>query len=246
MTTKVKPVDKPVNNVAAYLRVSKEDQAISGLGIAAQREKINAMCSLKSWPMPVEYLDDGVTGTIDISERAAGKRLLADMNAGKVDAVIVAAFDRIGRMAIYILNFIAVADSIPVVSCKELFDTTTPMGAFMVTIMAGIAQLERDTISQRTTDALAARYISFGVKAGMPPYGYRYDGRNGPLIDQAQAEIVRRVFALREQGLTLRDIADKINNCISHVAVKKILDRRDVYMGGRMGESSNYWPIILK
>jgi DNA invertase Pin-like site-specific DNA recombinase len=71
-----------------------------------------------------------------------------------------------------ILDFIdETKDRIQLVSCKESIDTSTPTGKFLVTIMAGIAELERDTISARTKAALEARGHSVGIRSGQPPYG---------------------------------------------------------------------------
>jgi len=135
-----------------------------------------------------------------------------------------------------------------VVSCKEAIDTSTAQGKFLVTIMAGIAELERDTISDRTRAALEARGKSVGIRSGLPPYAYRYEDREVYVVEE-QAVIVRRVFDLRSTGLTLRAIANRIEEetgtRIGFNTVKAILDREDVYRGGKRGESEHYWPIIL-
>ena len=232
------------------MRVSTDEQADSGLGLDAQREKIIAMATVKNWPAPVFYVDAGISGMIATEDRPDGARLLADIAAGKIDAVIVASLDRIGRKAVYILDFIdQTKDRVQLVSCKEMLDTNSPTGKFVVLIMAGIAELERDTISQRTKDALAARGRSVGIKSGLAPYGYRYEGKEVYIIPE-QADIVRLVYALRSDGLTLRAIADRIEVKtgvrIGFNTVKVILDREEVYRGGKRGESDQYWPAILE
>src|SRR5215469_6927158 len=94
-----KPDETQPLRVAAYLRVSTDEQAESGLGLGAQEEKIRAMCIVQGWPVPTFYVDDGVSGTMDIGDRPDGARLLADIDAGKIDAVIMAALDRLQRRA---------------------------------------------------------------------------------------------------------------------------------------------------
>lgn len=242
-------VDTHMLRIAAYIRVSTDEQADSGLGLEAQLTRVRAMATAKGWQEPVVYEDAGVTGTIDVDERPNGARLLADIAAGKIDVVIVASLDRIGRRAVFILNFIdETKDSVQVVSCKESIDTSTPSGKFLVTIMAGIAELERDTISQRTKDALDARGRSVGIKAGIPPYGYRYVGKVVE-IDAGKAEIVRRVFSIRQTGLTLRATAKAIEEetgtSIAFKTVQLILDREAVYRGCKRGDSTETWPVIL-
>lgn len=239
----VQPTEQGELRVAAYLRVSTDEQADSGLGLDAQLRQVNAMAVVKGWQEPTLYIDAGVTGTIDVGERPQGTQLLTDIRAGKIDAVIVAALDRIGRRAIYILNFIDdTKDTIQLVSCKESIDTSTPAGKFLVLIMAGIAELERDTISARTKAALDARGHSVGIKSGLPPYGYRYEGREVHIIGE-QAAIVRKVYSLRQEGLTLRAIAEQVP--LSFNAVKNVLDREAVYRGCLRGESIEKWPTIL-
>lgn len=186
-----KSVQKPVDTeaqplrVAAYLRVSTEEQAESGLGLGAQEEKIRAMAVVKNWPAPELYVDDGVSGTIDLAERPEGKRLLDDIDAGKIDAVIVAALDRLGRKAVYILNFVEkINETVQLVSCKETIDTTTATGKFVLRMFASLAELERDTISERTIAALDQRGRTVGIQAGIPPYGYRYEGKDVHIVEE--------------------------------------------------------------
>ena len=240
---------KAVNHPAAYIRVSTDEQAESGLGLASQLSKVKAMATVKDWPEPAIYSDEGVSGKIDIGKRPEGKRLLADIEAGKVDAVIIASLDRIGRKALFILTFVANTEGqIQLVSVREGIDTTTIVGRFLITIMAGIAEMDGEIISQRTKDALEERGREFGIKAGIAPYGYYYQGKEVGINDE-QAEIVRRVFALRSNALPLRTIAKAIENegtTIAFKTVQLILDREEVYRGSKRGESQETWPTILK
>jgi site-specific DNA recombinase len=243
------PVQASDLRIAAYLRVSTDEQAESGLGLDAQTTRVQAMAVVQGWIEPALYVDAGVTGKIDIGDRPAGARLLADIEAGLIDAVIVSSLDRIGRKAIFILNFIdTTKDSVQLVSCKEKIDTATATGRFMVTILAGLAELERDTISDRTKAALEARGRSVGIKAGIPPYGYSYQGKDVLVCDK-QAAIVRAVFTLRQAGLTYRAIADRVQSDqgvpIAFKTVQLILDREAVYRGCCRGESTEKWPVIL-
>jgi len=144
-----KPMEAQQFRVAAYLRVSTEEQAESGLGLAAQKDKARAMAVVTGWDERTLYIDDGVSGTIDIIDRPDGKRLIED-----IDAVIVAALDRIGRKAVYMLNFVEKIDEqVELISCKESLDTSTATGRFVLRMFASLAELERDTISERTVAA---------------------------------------------------------------------------------------------
>ncbi len=238
-----------VIHVAGYLRVSTDEQAISGLGLDAQSKQVRGMAMAKGWPEPVMYEDAGISGMIDVKKRPEGARLLADIAAGTIDAVIVTALDRIGRRALYILNFIdTTKDAITLVSCKESVDTSTPVGKFLVTIMAGIAELERDTISQRTKDALEARGRSVGVRSGSVPYGYISKDRE-ITINPRQAEVVRFIFDQRARKVSYQAISDAIQEQFTiHLGASSVFviaEHKKCYLGGKRGMSDKTWPVIL-
>jgi len=83
--------------VAAYLRVSTDEQAESGLGIDAQRTQVRAMAVVKGYPAPTEYVDNGISGTKDVDKRPALHALMEDVAAGNVDVVVIPSLDRLGR-----------------------------------------------------------------------------------------------------------------------------------------------------
>src|SRR5512142_1938604 len=156
--------EKQVLHVAAYIRVSTEDQAESGLGMDAQRSRCKAMCEVKAWPEPTFYVDDGISGTKPVAKRPGLRKMIEDIEAGRIDAVVISSLDRLGRSAHIIINLVEEfrQKHIALVSCKESFDTSTPQGQLMLGIFAVLAQFERDLISQRTTDALVERELRDG------------------------------------------------------------------------------------
>ena len=96
---------------------------------------------------------------------------------------------------------------VSLVSCKESLDTTSPTGQFVLSMFAALAQLERDTIVARTSDGREERAKIDGERGGRVPLGYiRTD--DGIAIDKHGAKIVKRIFALRDSGSTLAQIAD--------------------------------------
>jgi hypothetical protein len=116
-----------LTQVAAYVRVSTEEQACSGLGIEAQKSRCKAMAVVKDWPEPVIYADEGNSGTK--STRPQLDRLLADIEAGQIDAVISVALDRLSRNTRLTLDLVArISKHAILVSCREQFDTATPQG----------------------------------------------------------------------------------------------------------------------
>jgi site-specific DNA recombinase len=244
--------------VAAYIRVSTEDQAESGLGMDAQRTRCKAMAQVKGWSEPSFYIDDGISGTKEVDKRPGLLKLMEDIRIGKINAVIIPSLDRLGRKVYIVINLVEEFRqyNVALVSCKESLDTSTPQGQFVLFMFAALAQLERDLIAQRTVDALDERGKRDGEKGGRMPYGYRrifeIQGVKrvciGIQVDQDAAKIVRRIFTLHKHGASLREIADKVSNGKQwrHSSIVEILRNRNIYKGCRRGESDVYWPVILK
>lgn len=241
--------------VAAYVRVSTDEQARSGLGLAAQRSRCAAMALVKDWPEPVFYADEGISGTKGLRQRPGLARLLEEVRAGRYRAVIILSLDRLARRTRLVLELVEELTScgVALVSCKESLDTATPQGQFVLTMFAALAQLERDLIADRTRAALAEIDHRDGDRGGRLPHGYvRLDERI--VIDRKAANAVRRIFALRASGLPLRAIAAQMNKhgasprggTWAHTSVKEILDNRAAYEGGLRGNTKARWPVILK
>lgn len=246
----------PARVVAGYLRVSTDEQAKSGLGLGDQRHRITGMAVAKGWPEPIWYADEGISGTKDWTKRPGLARLREDIKTGHVNAVITLDISRIGRRALDVVRF---AEDMgrhgaEFVSCKEAFDTSTPQGQFVLFMFAALAQLERDTIAERVRGALAEHSRRDGEAGGGMPYGYVRDA--GHLrVDAPQARIIRRIFAMRAVGATMRAIAKELNRrrypsphkkSWHHSSVQVVLANERYYRGGLRGASQIRWPVILK
>lgn len=240
---------------ALYLRVSTEEQARDGYGLEVQRQRCAAMATVKDWQLAGEYADEGITGTKGAEHRPALARLLADLEAGRLDAVIVLALDRLGRKTRLVLELVEqlAAASVVLVSCKESLDTSTPQGQFVLTMFAAMAQLERDLIVERTTAGRDHRGHLDGEKGGSLPYGYvRAEG--GPVVDDTAAEVVRYVLRHKRGGKSYHQIAHELNargvvgprgGRWYGRSVKIIYDHRAFYAGGLRGASAERWPVIV-
>lgn len=239
---------------AAYVRVSTEEQARSGLGLAAQLARCVAMTTVKDWPQPRVFADEGISGTKDTRRRPGLAQLMDAVSAGEVDAVIINSLDRLGRKTRLVLELVDEFNryGVSLVSCKESLDTTTAQGQFVLTLFAALAQLERDLIADRTRAALAAKGIKDGEKGGKFPFGYVRTPL-GPRLDRAAAATVRCMFDWRAEGFSLRRIAEHLDRRHpldggrrwQHTSVREILGNEVIYRGGRRGESALRWPAIL-
>jgi site-specific DNA recombinase len=242
--------------VAGYLRVSTDEQAKSGLGLGDQRHRISAMAQAKGWPEPVWYVDEGISGTKDSAHRPDFARLRADVKAGVVQAVITLDISRIARKMRVLMDFMEEIEQAHThfISCKESFDTSTPQGQFVLYMWALVAQLERDMIAQRVRGALAEHSRRDGEAGGGMPYGYVRREKRLHVVPP-EARIVRRIFIMREQKMTLRAIAAELNRRRyssprggkwHHSSVQAVLANAPYYRGGLRGASALTWPVILR
>lgn len=125
--------------IVAYVRVSTDDQTCEN-----QRRTISARYTVGKW-----FSDDGVSGAVAATQRPAMSALLAYVREG--DVVIVAAIDRLGRNTIDVLSTVEAlkAKGVSVVSMREGFDLATPAGKLMLTMLAAVAELERENLKAR-------------------------------------------------------------------------------------------------
>jgi site-specific DNA recombinase len=198
-----------VMRCAVYTRVStdeKLDQEFNSLD--AQRESGEAYIASQrheGWTcVPERYDDGGFTG--GNMDRPALARLLADIEAGKVDAVVVYKVDRLSRS---LLDFAKMMESfekhqVSFVSVTQQFNTATSMGRLVLNVLLSFAQFEREIISERTRDKIAAARRKGKWSGGKPLLGYDVDPRGARLvINKVEAKRVRAIFALylKQRGL---------------------------------------------
>ena len=121
----------------------------------------------------IEYTDRGFSGKN--TNRPGFERMMNDIKAGKIKRVIVYKLDRISRSILDFANMMELFQKYDVefVSSTEKFDTSTPIGRAMLNICIVFAQLERETIQKRVTDAYYARCRHGFYMGGRAPYGFR-------------------------------------------------------------------------
>ena len=185
---------------AIYLRVSTIGQAEEGESLDEQGDRLRAFCKYKGWEEVEVYREEGRSGK-DIN-RPELQRLLADIEGGLVQTVIVKKLDRLSRSIIDFENLYGLfrEHTVDLVSLQENFDTTTAIGRGVVRIVMVFAQLEREQVSERTTDimkhmARQGRYLGRHLMLG-------YDLVDKALVvNETEAAIVREIFeSYLEQG----------------------------------------------
>ena len=183
---------------AIYTRKSTEEgleQAFNSLD--AQREACAAYIASQrheGWvPTPELYDDGGFSG--GNMERPGLKQLMADVQAGKVDVIVVYKVDRLTRALSDFAKIVEVLDArgASFVSVTQSFNTTTSMGRLTLNVLLSFAQFEREVTGERIRDKVAASKKK-GIWMGGPvPLGY--DVRDRKLVvNEAEAATVRHVF----------------------------------------------------
>lgn len=193
-----------------YIRVSTEEQALSGLSLSGQEEKIRAYCLLNDIELITVISDAGLSGkSVD---REGLQRVLSLCKSGEIDAVVVYKLDRLSRKTIDILNLISTFEEQDIAfhSVAEKIDTKSAIGKFFLTITAAFSQMERDTISERTKFALNEKRRQ-GKLAGNVPYGYDLD-KDGETLKKNEIEfkIMAIMKELRELGLSYNSISKEL------------------------------------
>jgi site-specific DNA recombinase len=187
---------------AIYTRKSTEEgleQEFNSLD--AQRDSAEAYIKSQiheGWTcLPDRYDDGGFTG--GNMERPALRRLMADIEAGKVDCVLVNKVDRLSRS---LLDFSRMIDTFDkhrtaFVSVTQQFNTASSMGRLVLNVLLSFAQFEREIISERTRDKIAATRRRGKWTGGMPLLGYNVDPAGSKLqVNQDEAARVRAIFEL--------------------------------------------------
>ncbi|WP_149589846.1 recombinase family protein [Tabrizicola flagellatus] len=193
-----KPVVRKLR-CAVYTRKSSEEgleQEFNSLH--AQREACEAyIASQRSegWVLVRDKYDDGGIsgGTL---ERPGLKRLMADIEDGLVDVVVVYKIDRLSRSLADFAKLVEVFDrnGVTFVSVTQSFNTTTSMGRLTLNILLSFAQFEREVTAERIRDKVAASRKKGMWMGGVPPYGYRVENRK-LVVDKETSAHVRWIFA---------------------------------------------------
>ena len=193
-----------------YLRVSTDEQARNGVSLDAQRHRIEAHAEAQCWELAGIEADNGISGK-RLNNRPGLRRALSALRKGRADALLVVALDRLSRTTTDVLGLAARSEreGWQILCVQEQVDST-PEGEFMLTLRAGLAQLERRKIGQRTKDALTELRRQGKRTSRFAPFGYRWaDGRRVRV--DAEQHILRRIMRYRAQGLGKRRIAKAMN-----------------------------------
>ena len=197
---------------AAYIRVSTEEQANEGVSLDAQEATLRAYCAMRGLDLEEVVVDAGVSAGKPLVTRDGGAKLLDLVRRGKVQAVVTYKLDRLFRDASDCLQVTAAWDKAGVALHLvdlggQSVDTSSAMGRFFLTIMAGAAEMERNLIRERTAAAMAHKAARREYTGGQVPYGWNLDADGVHITpNPAEQAIIGAARTLREQGLSLRKV----------------------------------------
>jgi site-specific DNA recombinase len=194
------PSRTKVFRCAIYTRKSSEEGLEQDFNsLHAQRESCDAYIKSQrheGWtPLPALYDDGGYSG--GSTERPALKRLLADIQSGLIDVVVVYKVDRLTRSLADFAKIVEIFDAAGVsfVSVTQQFNTTTSMGRLTLNVLLSFAQFEREVTGERIRDKIAASKQKGMWMGGWIPIGY--DRKDRTLtINETEAVTVRTIFDL--------------------------------------------------
>ncbi len=210
-------MNRKIIRCAIYTRKSSEEGLEQDFNsLDAQREAGEAYIKSQKhegWELiDTKYDDGGYSG--GNMDRPALKKLLADIQAGKIDVVVVYKVDRLSRALNDFAKIVDVFDkqNVSFVSVTQQFNTTTSMGRLTLNMLLSFAQFEREVTGERIRDKIAASKKKGMWMGGFVPLGYICQDRK-LLIEPAEAEIVKYIFkkyAERADNETLPGLLDEL------------------------------------
>lgn len=180
---------------AIYIRVSTEEQAKEGYSLAAQEERLKAYALSQDWDVVKVYREDGKSAK-DL-DRPQLQTMLQDIKNGLIDVVLVYRLDRLTRSVLDLYNLLEDFEkyNVKFKSATEVYDTTTATGRLFITLVAALAQWERENLAERVKMGMLKKAALGEWSGGIAPFGYEY--KNGKFyIVEHEVEIVKKMFKM--------------------------------------------------
>ena len=197
----------------AYIRVSTVEQASEGVSLDAQERAIRSYCEMRGLELVKLIRDEGVSAGKPLASRPGGAELLKQIRDKTIGHVVALKLDRIFRNVQDCLSVTSDWDkqgiALHLIDLGgQSLDTTSAMGKFFLTMLAGLGELERNLIGERTSMAMQYKKSAHEFTGGREAaYGWAL-AEDGVHVQPNPAEqaIIRLTRELREQGLSLRAI----------------------------------------
>lgn len=196
--------------VAGYIRVSTESQADQGVSLAAQAERLAAYCTSRDWTLTTVYRDAGVSAKT--LERPGLQDALTALEAGEADVLLALKLDRLTRSVVDLYALVERCDAagVRLAAVQDALDTGSANGRMVTSILATLAQWEREIIGERTSAALRHKQAQ-GEHVGLVPYGFRLDTAGHLVEHPEELGTIQAMKRWHRRGLSHRRIAGRLN-----------------------------------
>lgn len=242
--------------VGIYVRVSTEEQALSGFSIRAQIDKLIDYCKLKDWTIFDIYKDEGISGK-NIKDRKELNRLIDDIKNNKVNNVLVYKIDRLTRSTKDLIDLVELFNkyNCSFNSFTENIDTYSATGRMFIKIIGIFAEFERENIVERVRLGLERKVKEgYTIASKNVSYGYTKDkGEKVQKVCEYEAYVIRKIFNMFVSNYSYTEIANylnkfkiktKNNKDWNYKIVKKILTNPNYIGKVRYGiNKNNYFEI---
>jgi site-specific DNA recombinase len=207
-----------------YSRVSTDEQARHGISLEEQRERLEAYCRAQGWRIVALEADRGASGTLLPEKRPGLCRALTHVRVGRANGIAAVSLSRISRRALHALQLFEAADRegwrLAVLDLGV--DTGTPVGKAVATVLAAMAELERNQTAERTRLALAqvaregrprSRFLPFGWRSRSHPQAVEaVAGDRSGLVPHAEEQrLLDEMLRLHRRGLGSYAITTRLN-----------------------------------
>ena len=199
-----------------YCRISSESQ-MDNTSIENQIQKIKLYCKLHEIELVKIFKDEAQSGsTIDDTKRIGYNGMIkyVQYNSNNIDLLVVNKVDRIhrsGKNLLCMVEDILEPIDVAFVSITEQFDTSIPQGKLFLTMLGGFAEFERTVINERTKSGRISKAKNKKYAGGRVAYGYSLENSNTLIVNDEEADIVKRIYKLRSDRASINKIVKVLN-----------------------------------
>lgn len=244
---------KKILRIAAYVRVSHDEQVKHGYSLEAQKEAIKQWAEENGYIIVEWYVDEGVSARKKVKNRPQMQRMLNDVQSGEIDMIVFIKLDRYFRSVseYHATQRILEENNTHWKAILEDYDTTTVEGRFKINIMLSIAEQEADKTSDRIKFVFKHKVQKGQAISGCQPFGYKVgyneDGTTKIIKDPETSHIVDAIFEHYLQYNSMSAATTYVNFVLEHHmkynTIKKILS--NTYYYGLYKDNPNYCPAYI-